>query len=335
MKSYAAWRAHMTPVTLNNMEIKSSRQDIKDISEEVIVVPVFKSEAPRDGVLGLLDALTHGAIANVIESGELDGSDGQIVFLHRTGEMAARRLLLYGAGERESLSPAKLGRLAGAATRSVLNRGVKSIAFLARGAGRPAALAQSAVEGVMLGQMSSAIYATNGDKCELERLAIAVEGSETDGLESAIETGRIMGEATNFARQLGNEPSNVMTPAEIARRAQEMAAREGLKVEVLGGPELKQRGFGALLAVSSGSSEPPRFIVLDYCSALQDDARQETIALVGKGVTFDSGGISIKPAASMDEMKFDMCGGRGGDRRYASPRQDQAPSARTGNRTGV
>src|SRR5262249_13970089 len=187
---------------------------------------------------------------------------------------------------------------------------------LARSEGLPATLAQRVVEDVVIGQLSSALYDSNADKPELERLVVAVEASEDDGLEHAIQTGQIMGEATNLARQFGNEPSNVMTPAEMARRAQEIAEREGLKAEVLGETELRQKGFGALLAVSSGSAEPPRFIILDYSPAQLDCSPEqagggdgEMIALVGKGVTFDSGGISIKPAAAMDEMKFDMCGG--------------------------
>jgi leucyl aminopeptidase len=293
------------------MEIESTGQDIRRLREEVLIVPIWKAETPRDSALALLDSLTGGAIADVLATGEFDGSDNQSVFLHRTGELATRRLLLYGAGSKDGMTPAKLGQIAGAAARSVLARGAKSIAFLARGSGGPAVLAQRVVEGVIIGQLSSSLYGSDANRRELERLVVAVEGAGTADpeLEQAIETGRTMGEATNLARQLGNEPSNVMTPAEMARRAQEMAEREGLKAEVLGEPELKQRGFGALLAVSSGSSEPPRFIVLDYSTDQPGGAGLETIALVGKGVTFDSGGISIKPAANMDEMKFDMCGG--------------------------
>jgi len=298
------------------MEIQPASPDIRALTEEVLVVPVFKSETPRDGLIGLLDSLTGGAIADVINSGEFDGSDSQTVFLHRTGELACRRLLLCGAGNQQSLSAAKLSELAGTAVRAIQNTRTKGLAFLARGNGLPANLAQQVVEGVLIGRLSSALYDSSADKPQLERLIVAVEGSEGDRLELAIETGRIMGEATNLARQFGNEPSNVMTPAEMALRTEEIAEREALRVEVLGEPELRQKGFGALLAVSSGSAEPPRLIILDYSpgqhhlpSEQVDEADGEMIALVGKGVTFDSGGISIKPAATMDEMKFDMCGG--------------------------
>jgi leucyl aminopeptidase len=290
------------------MEIRSTGEDIKTLREEVLVVPVFKSEAPRDSVLESLDSETGRAIQEAFESGEFDGSDNQALFLHRTGHLAARRLLLYGAGDRAGFTPAKLGQIAGGATRFVLGRGANTIGFLARCGEHPAASVQRVVEGVIIGQLSAALYCAGSDKRELERIVIVADGGDVGTLEQAIERGRIMGEATNLARQLGNEPSNVMTPSEMARRAQEMAECEGLKADVFGEAELKQRGFGALLAVSSGSSEPPRFIVLDYCPGELNKSK-EIIALVGKGVTFDSGGISIKPAASMDEMKFDMCGG--------------------------
>ena len=292
------------------MEIELTRQDIATLREEVLIVPVFRTEKPHDSLPESLDSLTRGVITEAFASGEFDGSDDQVLFLHRTGDLAARRLLLYGAGDRESFTTAKLGQVAGAATRWVLGRGAKSMAFLAVSADGPAtASVQHVVEGVIIGQASSDLYCTGADKRELERMVVAVDGGQPGAFEQAIETGRIMGEATNLARDLGNEPSNVMTPAEMARRAQAMAEREGLKAEVFGEAELKRRGFGALLAVASGSSEPPRFIILDYCPAQLEDADGETIALVGKGVTFDSGGISIKPATSMDEMKFDMCGG--------------------------
>src|SRR5262249_13985477 len=301
---------------LVNMKIEPTRPDLRTLREEVLVVPVFKSETPRDELLGLLDSLTGGAISDVINSGEFEGSDNQTVLLHRTGELPCGRLLLCGAGDPQSLSGSKLSELAGAAVRTIQKSRAKGLAFLARGKGPAAALAQRVVEGVIIGQLSPALYDSNAEKAELKRLVVAVEGSDGDRLEDAIETGRIMGEATNLARQFGNEPSNVMTPAEMARRAHEIAEREGLNAEVFGESELRQKGFGALLAVSSGSADAPRFSVLDYShSELGSRSEQvenpggEMIALVGKGVTFDSGGISIKPAAAMDEMKFDMCGG--------------------------
>src|SRR5215471_10203374 len=300
------------------MEIKATGEEIKALGEDALVVPVFESETPRDGILGLLDALTHGAISEAYGSAEFDGSADQVLFLHRTGELSARRLLLYGAGRRQKVTPARLGEIAGAAARSVLSRGLKSVGFFARGSGGPAELAQRIVEGAIIGQLSSALY-SQGAKPQLESLTVVFEGGSPGRLESALDTGRIMGEATNLARALGNEPSNIMTPSEMARRAREMAEREGLKSEILDERELERRGFGALLGVSRGSGEPPAFIVLDYCSYSDDQhgassdqfapAGKEIIALVGKAVTFDSGGISIKPAASMEEMKFDMCGG--------------------------
>jgi leucyl aminopeptidase len=169
--------------------------------------------------------------------------------------------------------------------------------------------AQAVVEGTMLGQMSCALYrAEDRIKSQVEELVLTCESGQSTELDRAIEVGVCMAEATNFARSLGFEPGNVMTPTELARKAQEMADREGLECDVLGEDEMKRLGMGALLAVSRGSQEPAQLIALNHKPA-EASADNELIALVGKGITFDSGGLSIKPAARMEEMKYDMAGG--------------------------
>jgi leucyl aminopeptidase len=169
---------------------------------------------------------------------------------------------------------------------------------------------QAAVEGVILGQVDSSLYSSDGaSKRSLDRLSLVGESSEARPSAAEIETGRIMAEAVNFARSLGNEPGNVITPRVLARAASDRAEREGLKARILAKEQLEELGMGAILAVARGSNEPPCLIALSYEPAERDRRSSQLIALVGKGVTFDSGGISIKPAESMDEMKFDMCGG--------------------------
>jgi leucyl aminopeptidase len=168
--------------------------------------------------------------------------------------------------------------------------------------------ARTLVEGAALGAPNGDLYKNENERAgEIERLRIV---AETDPIliERGVEVGTTMGEAVNLARKLGYEPGNTMTPSELAHQAEQVAAEEGLGASVLGEDEIEELGMGALLAVSRGSDEPARFIILNY-EPEAGAAGSDLIALIGKGITFDSGGISIKPAAAMEEMKYDMGGG--------------------------
>ncbi len=293
------------------MKVTASRTSLGEINEDVLIVPVFEGETPVDAknsqALASLDHLTRGLLESVFESGEISGKRDRSIILHNAGNLSTKRLLLYGAGKRESLSPLVAQRLAGASIRALRSRGVRSAAFLLRESLASELNVRAIVEGAILGQVEGDIYRSNDEPAsEIETLHLISESPVARDLEQAINTGTCMAEAANFARTLGFEPGNRMTPTEIARRAGEMAAREGLGFEALGEEEMKQLGMGALLAVSRGSQEPARLIVLTHNPS---GASGELIALVGKGVTFDSGGISIKPAEKMEEMKYDMGGG--------------------------
>jgi leucyl aminopeptidase len=293
------------------MKITASRTSIGEIDEDVLIVPVFEGETPVDvknsPALASLDHLTSGLLESVFESGEMSGHRDRSVLLHNTGNLSTKRLLLYGAGKRENLNPLTSQRLAGAAVRAIGARGVRSAAFLLRESLTEELNVRAIVEGAILGQMQGDIYRSKTEPASgIEVLHLVSESPVAPDIEQSVNTGTCMAEAANFARTLGFEPGNVMTPTELARRAEEMAAREGLGFQALGEEEMKQLGMGALLAVSRGSQEPARLIILTHNPA---DAGGELIALVGKGVTFDSGGISIKPAEKMEDMKYDMGGG--------------------------
>jgi leucyl aminopeptidase len=295
------------------MKITASRTSLGEISEDVLIVPVFEGETPHDSdnasAIAALDHLTRGAVASLFDEGEMTGKLDSSVLLQNVGPFSTKRLLLYGAGKTEDIDSVNVRRLAGAAIRKVLkHRAIRSAAFLVTR--KLETLVQAIVEGALIGQMSADLYRSRDEStAEIEALDLISELPEPFDFDRAIKAGTVMGEATNFARELGFEPSNVMTPTELALRAQMMANREGLGFEALGEDEMKNLGMGALLAVSRGSSEPARLIVLRYEPGENDGAPSDLIALVGKGITFDSGGISIKPAARMDEMKYDMCGG--------------------------
>jgi leucyl aminopeptidase len=297
------------------MKIISSRTSLGEISEDVLIVPVFEGENPRDSenapALAALDHLTRGAVAAVFEDGEMTGKLDRWVLLHNLGEFSTKRLLLYGAGKPEKIGQVSLRRLAGAAIRILIkSNGIRSAAFLVTRRLESEPFIQAIVEGALIGRVSGELYASKDEPTAgIESLDLISELPDPPDFARAISLGTAMGEGTNFARVLGDEPSNVMTPSELAQRAREMAEREGLGYEALGEDEMKRLGMGALLAVSRGSQEPARLIVLSYEPGGNGEGSGELIALVGKGITFDSGGISIKPAAKMEDMKYDMGGG--------------------------
>jgi leucyl aminopeptidase len=294
---------------MGSMKVTSSEKSLSDIVSDVLIVPVFEGETPREGALAALDHLSGGAVAEVFNQGEFDGKLDRWVLLRNVGTLATRRLLLYGGGALDCLGPLTAQRLAGGAIRTLADRGVRSAAFLLTE--KIASSAQSVVEGALLGQMRCRLYGSEDRlKSQVEELVLAGGSAGSAELARAIEAGACMGEAANFARSLGFEPGNVMTPTELARRAREMADREGLECEVLGEDEMKRLGMGALLAVSRGSQEPAQLIAINHKpSGDAVDSGSQLIALIGKGITFDSGGLSIKPAAKMEEMKYDMGGG--------------------------
>ncbi|MCI0486946.1 MAG: leucyl aminopeptidase [Blastocatellia bacterium] len=297
------------------MKITASRRSFEDVNEDVFIVPVFEGETPDEGALARLNHITDGAVASVFDSGEFNGKRDRWVLLYKTGALRAQRLMLYGAGRFDDANPFGLQRLAGTAVRMLRSRAISSAAFLLRDRLEPETSARAIIEGWALGQEDTDLYKSQTeDTRPIESLDLVSDAPDAPDLSRAVSVGIAMAEATNFARRLGNEPGNMMTPIELARQAEAMAAREGLAFEAFDEEELKSMGCGALLAVSRGSDEPARMIVLSHEPEKEDffpqgEASQELIALVGKGITFDSGGISIKPAAKMDEMKFDMGGG--------------------------
>ena len=297
------------------MKITASRTGLGGLNQDVLIVPVFEGETPRDpessSALAALDHLTSGAMANVFDSGEITGKRDQWVMLHNVGQLSVKRLLLYGGGGREGIDSTRVGRLGGAAVRLLSkNRGIRTAAFLVTRSLETESHVQAIVEAALIGQMSGGLYRSNHEQVsEIGSLELVSELTEPPDFDRAIASGLAMAESTNLARMLGYEPSNVLTPNELALRAQKVAEQCGLGFEGLTEEEMKRLGMGALLAVSRGSSEPARLIVMNYEPAGGEEKSSELIALVGKGITFDSGGISIKPAAKMEDMKYDMGGG--------------------------
>jgi leucyl aminopeptidase len=263
------------------------------------------------------DAAVREAAKDVISSGEVTGKTFETTLLHRPIGLKAKRLLLLGGGKAKTFSAAELRKLAGAAVRTLKSKTIRSFAFVVPESAVPANQGVPAiVEGAFVGNFDPGYYKSDRNEKDqmIDALTIIVPGNvpgnaqgDAKALESAMQAGRIVAESQNFARDLINEPSNRMTPTMMAERAKKMAAEVGLNCETYGADKIKQLKMGAFWGVAQGSDEPPALIVLRYDPVGAAD--KVHLGLVGKAVTFDTGGISIKPADGMEKMKYDMAGG--------------------------
>jgi len=252
--------------------------------------------------------LAAGLAGELYERKEFEGKTAETALLHRPGGLASPRLLLAGLDEAAKAGPTEMRKTAAAALRALKSKGAKDILFVLTGPLGSETLLQAAVEGAVLGDFEPDRHKTDpkkGDK-RVDSVRFFVD-EETIPLVEALRRGRVIAEAQNFSRTLANEPGNKLTPLKLAEEARQMAAEFGLGCEVLDEARMKQLGMGALLGVSQGSAEPPCLIVVRYSPA-QPAANGAHLALVGKGVTFDTGGISIKPSDGMEKMKYDMSG---------------------------
>jgi leucyl aminopeptidase len=233
-----------------------------------------------------------------------------MTLIHAPRGLKAARLLLVGAGKREKFDSAVLRKISGAALRYLKSRGVKRFAFVLRENESVEAAAQAFAEGALTANFESDKYKT--DKKDAKSVdSIALTGfAEQDraAAEKGLARGRVIADSQNFARDLVNEPSNKLTPKTLAEKAEAMAKEAGLSVDILDEKRIADLKMGALLSVAQGSVEPPRMMVVTYTPP-NPKAGAPVIGLIGKAVTFDTGGISIKPSDGMEKMKYDMAGG--------------------------
>jgi len=244
------------------------------------------------------------AVKELYDSGEFSGKSLELSILHRPAGLKAKRLVLAGGGKKERFDASEMRKLAGAVVRSLKSKGVRNLALALDDPFRSDDFSAAAAEGAMLADLEPDRYKTDPKKNEKQIDSFSVLGASQSGLDR----GRILAEAQNFTRQLANEPSNVLTPLKLAESARQMAAECGLDCEILEQDRMKQLGMGALLGVAQGSAEPPALIILRYRPQTPSSSKDH-LGLVGKGVTFDTGGISIKPAEGMEKMRYDMAGG--------------------------
>jgi len=259
-----------------------------------------------------LDRAAKGYLAKVVKSGDMDGRAGSVLMLHHVPHTACERVLLVGLGPEKSFDEKAFRNAVGAALRAVNATGATDadLHLTALPAGK-SDTAWRITQSAALAIESTYRFEQMKSKREtpakaLKRLLLAYANSgERKAAERGLEQGIALGHGVSFAKDLGNLPGNVCTPAYLAGQARELAKRHRLKIKVLETADMKKLGMGSLLSVARGSAEPPKLIVLEYQGGKKN---QKPIALVGKGVTFDTGGTSLKPAAEMDEMKYDMSG---------------------------
>jgi leucyl aminopeptidase len=287
-------------------------------------IAVGKDAEPLLALLTTSDAVTSAA-SKVLASGEFKGAEGETLLLHAPNGLKAERLLIVGLGKAKTLSVDEVRKGSGTAVRAAKPLGVRevAIAFPEDHAlsdehleTLPCSLMSRAlVEGAELAEKDWDTYRSERKDRSVQKLSVVAKEEEKSArmeIQEGFDTGLIVAAAQNFTRALVNEPGNVLTPTELGKRAAAMCAEVGLKCEVYSTAKLQELGMGAFAAVAQGSEEPPALIVMTYepklakGEVLAKDA--PVIGLVGKGITFDTGGISIKGAEGMEKMKYDMAG---------------------------
>ena len=281
------------------MTSKLNVQPIENLECDALVVVCFEGQTSLP---------FGGLVQDLYESKEFTGKILDVVLLHKPAGLKARRLLLVGGGKAEKFTAATLRNAAGTALRHLKSKSARDIAMLLESAFSGPEYVAAAVEGAILGDYEPDVLKSDKKDVKIvDQFTVAIPGGDA-ALEEARRRGQLIAESQNLARELVNEPANRMTPSVLASRARAMAEEQGLECEVLDQDRMKQLGMGSLLGVAMGSAEPPAMIVLRYRPAGQA-AQTAHLGLVGKGVTFDSGGLSIKPADGMEKMKYDMAGG--------------------------
>ena len=283
--------------------------DIAKIEADAVVADVFEGVEKPGGAIAAVDKALDGAISSLIGRGEIKGKFEEISVVHTLGKMPARIVAIVGLGKRQDLNVDKIRRVTGQFCRALRKLNCRKIAALPHvidmgGIGLEAS-AKAMTEGALLGLYGFTKYKKPEYEDIDKMLIVATEAEEVPILERAIHNGRLLAEATNLARDMVNEPANYMTPTKMAEIAREIASKHNLEFKLFDREDMEAMGMGALLGVAKGSNQPPKLITLAYKG---DEHSEKTIGILGKGITFDSGGISIKPSEGMDEMKGDMAG---------------------------
>jgi leucyl aminopeptidase len=298
------------------MKAELSFAPLAKIETELLAVAAVDTQTakgadakPQPALLTTDDAVKAAAAA-VLASGEYKAGSNETVLIHAPAGLKAKRLLIVGLGKQAKTTVHSLRNAGGTAVRYAKPRGIRELVFAlpASESLSPGASARSAAEGAFVADFDADTYKSDRKDQSVQSFTLAAPaGSDEAALKAAFAEGVIVGESQNFTRTLVNEPGNVLTPTEFGRRATAMAQEVGLQCEVHSTEKLHELKMGAFWSVAQGSEEPPALIVARYQPEGVTDG--PLLGLVGKGITFDTGGISIKPSDNMEKMKYDMAGG--------------------------
>ena len=297
------------------MDVKVVQGDVTQVKVPALIINLFEGVDQPGGATGAVDRAMDGAITELIKDGEIKGKKGENTLIHTFGKIAPSRVLVAGLGKQESFDQETVREVMAGSLRRLRSLGFEQVATIAHGAGIAGLDARSVgeaiAEGATLGLYKFRNYLTkssDGGDGELKELLI-VEGDagKISDLERGVELGALMADCAIIARDMVNEPANVMTPTRMAEVAHQVADTEGLEIKVMDRSDMEEMGMGAFLGVARGSDQPPKLIVLQYNG--DPDNPSNNIGFIGKGITFDTGGISLKSAGGMESMKGDMAGG--------------------------
>jgi leucyl aminopeptidase len=280
------------------------------LNADAVAVGLF-SDGNLPSSFSDVNAALGGVLADMRQRGEIRGRDREVSVVSGNKKLRAKRVIVIGLGERATFHPSSFARFAGLAVRAAAARKLGHVAVVLP---EPIpfdadAAVENAAEGAIMATFNASPYRSNAnDKPHaVTAVTLVVENaSSAKSLQRAADRGVVLGEAANAVREMVNLPSNDMTPTHLAQRSREFAKKYGLKVTVLDRAEMKRLGMGSMLSVAAGAEQPPKVIALEYRG---DKSSKTTLGLIGKGITFDTGGISLKPALDMDAMKGDMAGG--------------------------
>jgi len=297
--------------------IKARKSDLCECETDMLAVGHFSDSNRLGKALRELDNKLEGAIGQLIALGDFRGKPGTTAVVYSKGQIGAKRVLLVGFGEKKSSNLDTLRRAAACAAKKAVTMRVRklSLALHNTSGGRFDSVTAGRVmtEGIYFGSYLYDEYVTgdeNGRPAKLDVELIDSDTARTKKLKKGLSSGDVIGRAQSYSRTLANRPANVINPEALAKAAKALAKNsKNLTCRVLDEKQLEANGMGGILAVGSGSSSPPRLIVLHYSPRGKSTGARPAVALVGKAITFDSGGISIKPSAKMEEMKLDKSGG--------------------------
>ena len=293
------------------MKVLVKKGKLQDIKSQAIILALFQDQKELTGTSLLVDQASRGLISELINNGDFTGKPSQVTVLYTGGTIPAQRIALVGLGKAAEINLEKIRAAFSKVLQSLRGLNIKEAAASIDSNILPDKkdkVVQAAVEGLLLGLYQYTPYKTVGreDIREIDQLSIIVQEENYSVVESAVKNAQIIAAGVYFTRDLISAPSNEMTPAIMAKKAEDIARRKNVSCKVFDKSKMKKLGMNSLLGVASGSNEEPKFIILEYTGGKR---REAPVVLVGKGLTFDTGGICIKPAEKMDEMKTDMSGG--------------------------